>query len=215
MSYKEMLFRGKKVFVEVDAGGKIKLAGGRASMKYRLDDERVYNPNPANLSEPSGAPSAPQAPVAGARPQAAKKGPIPKDAVVAFTDGACSGNPGLAGLGYLVVFPDGTRIQKGEPLGHGTNNIAELTAILRVLELVSDKNAQVIIHTDSSYSIGVLTLGWKAKANQELIRRIREELSRFSRLELRKVKGHAGVPENELVDELARTSCETQKIVEL
>ncbi len=209
-----MLFRGKKVFVEVDAGGKIVLAGGRASMKYRLEDERVYNPNPTNLCDPGGAPLSSPPPSAASSRQAKASRSIPAGAIVAYTDGACSGNPGPAGLGYCVAFPDGRRIQKGEPLGMGTNNIAELTAILRVLELVQDKGAPLVIHTDSAYSIGVLTLGWKAKANQALIRRIRDEISRFAHLELRKVKGHAGVPDNELVDELARSSCETQTVVE-
>ena len=58
--------------------------------------------------------------------------------------------------------------------------------------------------TDSSYCIGVLSKGWKAKANQELIAELRGEVSRFSDLRFVKVPGHAGVPDNERVDELAR-----------
>ena len=127
---------------------------------------------------------------------------------------ACSGNPGPAGLGYSVVFPDGRRIERGEPLGEGTNNIAELTAIFRVLEIVEDPSQKLLIHTDSEYSIGVLSRGWKAKANKELIKKIRSRLSKFTNIEFVKVKGHAGVPENELVDDLARNSSETQTVIE-
>ncbi|HUT76081.1 MAG TPA: ribonuclease H, partial [Polyangia bacterium] len=131
--------------------------------------------------------------------------------VVAYTDGACIGNPGPAGLGYTVIWPDGRRVERGEPLGHGTNNIAELTAILRVLELLADdRERPVVIHSDSEYAIGVLIRGWKAKANQRLIQRIRAQLGRFKAVELRKVPAHSGVPDNELVDGLARLAAETQ-----
>jgi ribonuclease HI len=113
-----------------------------------------------------------------------------------------------------VTYPDGKQIRRGEPIGHGTNSVAELTAIFRVLELVNERERPLVIHTDSSYSIGVLTQGWKAKANTELIYRIQNAMKSFARLELRKVKGHAGIPENELVDELARNAAQTQQNVD-
>jgi ribonuclease HI len=222
MPFKEMKFKEKKVFVEVDEHGDILLDGHRARMKYRLDDEMVYRPNLRNLEALDG--SGRDTPVSSARlessdralqkPRADKK-KVETNAgrIIAHTDGACLGNPGPSGLGYLIVFPDGRRVEKGEPLGNGTNNIAELTAILRVLEHVEDKEAPLTIHSDSSYSLGVLTKGWKAKANQALIANIKEALGRFSKVTFKKVKGHAGIPENERVDELARTAAELQKTV--
>src|SRR6185369_11400278 len=93
-----------------------------------------------------------------------------------YADGACSGNPGPAGLGIVVVSPDGTRIEGYEYLGHATNNVAELTAILRAAEIVPIE-AAAVVHTDSQYSIGVLTKGWKAKANQELIANVKSVLA--------------------------------------
>jgi ribonuclease HI len=227
MSFKEMQFKGKRVFVEIDETGSVIVDKGRAKMKYKLDDDKIYSPGVLNLSEVNSTEAASKiyqsTAVAGA-PKKTKTGgaspekkvtllPEDADAVIAFTDGACSGNPGPAGLGYFIRFPDGRRIEKGEPLGNGTNNIAELTAILRVLENVEDVHARIIIHTDSSYSIGVLTAGWKAKANQTLIATIKSALRKFSAVELRKVKGHAGIEENEIVDRLARESAEQQKIV--
>ncbi|MCP4602938.1 MAG: ribonuclease HI [Proteobacteria bacterium] len=175
-------------------------------MKYEPDDNRIYSPNIKNLTEVDDT----------ERPDEIDDNRSPEDleTIVAYTDGACIGNPGPAGLGYVITFPDGRQIKRGEPLGQGTNNIAELTAIARVLDLIERPTDPVVIHTDSKYAIGVLILGWKAKANQKLIHQIKKNLARFPRLELRKVKGHAGVPENELVDDLARNAAKAQTLVE-
>ncbi|HEV8324743.1 MAG TPA: ribonuclease H [Myxococcota bacterium] len=124
-------------------------------------------------------------------------------AVLAYTDGACSGNPGPCGIG-VVLLAGRHRKEVSEFLGPGTNNVAELTAILRALQLIKDRGRDVRVHSDSAYAIGVLTKGWKAKANQELVAEIRALMTHFPRLRLVKVAGHAGVPENERADELAR-----------
>ncbi len=131
--------------------------------------------------------------------EGAKTGAI----IVAYTDGACSGNPGPAGLG-VVVLDAGARVELGEYLGSGTNNIAELTAILRALEIVEDRTREFLVHTDSQYAIGVLSKGWKAKANTELIASIRGALAGHPRVSLVYVPGHSGVAWNERADELAR-----------
>jgi len=128
-------------------------------------------------------------------------------AVQLWTDGACSGNPGPAGVGVFYEYGDETR-ELSEYLGSATNNIAELTAILRGLEMVSDPGAPIDLMTDSEYCIGLLGLGWKAKANQELVAKLREAYGRFTDLQLVKVKGHAGVHGNERADELAREAIE-------
>lgn len=219
MAYKQMKFKDRLVFVETDEQGELVIDGGRASMKYRPDDDRVYHPWPGNLTEvdqesdDSGKAPSRRVRAAPATKKAEGTGRN-GEAIVAYTDGACIGNPGPSALGYLVIWPDGRQAQKGEPLGHGTNNTAELTAILRVLEMLDGATAPVTIHTDSAYAIGVLTRGWKAKANQALIRTIKLALSRVEKVELRKVAGHAGVAENELVDDLARTAARAQREVD-
>ena len=124
-------------------------------------------------------------------------------AVQLWTDGACTGNPGPAGAGVLYRYQGVERVLS-EYLGDGTNNIAELTAILRGLEMVSDVTLPIDVMTDSSYCIGLLTKGWKAKANQELVATLRQKMAEFQDVRLIKVKGHAGIPENERADELAR-----------
>jgi ribonuclease HI len=128
---------------------------------------------------------------------------------VAYGDGACSGNPGPAGLGVVVIAPDG-KIREGfEFLGVGTNNIAELTAVLRALEATPVDAKGLLVHTDSQYAIGVLQKGWKAKANQELVAKVKEALAARPGVRLSYVPGHAGVPMNERADELAREAIRT------
>src|SRR6185369_8344180 len=72
---------------------------------------------------------------------------VPKHAWTVYADGACSGNPGPAGLGIVMVSPEGKMLEGYEYLGSATNNIAELTAILRAAELVP-VGAEAVVHTD-------------------------------------------------------------------
>jgi ribonuclease HI len=67
------------------------------------------------------------------------------------------------------------------------------------------------MHTDSKYAIGVLSMGWKAKANQELVQRAKQALSRLADVELIHVPGHAGVPLNERADALAVQAVREEK----
>jgi ribonuclease HI len=131
----------------------------------------------------------------------------PGETIHVWTDGACSGNPGPMGIGIVVLAGD-KRKEHGEYLGKGTNNIAELTAIQRGLEIAGElmpgQGHPVRVYTDSSYSIGLLTQGWKAKANQALVAELRRIIASYRNLRMVKVEGHAGVPENERCDLLAR-----------
>jgi ribonuclease HI len=136
--------------------------------------------------------------------------PLPADAIHVWTDGACTGNPGPAGLG-VVVLDGETRREHREYLGHGTNNIAELTAVLRGLDMLDRTDRPVLVYTDSSYSIGVLSLGWKAKANVELVAEIKDRIGAFDDVRFVKVPGHAGVIENERCDALARAAISARR----
>jgi ribonuclease HI len=202
-----MRFKGESVWVRADDSGRPVLdAAGRAEMKYRESDAKSYRPLPVNLiPDPGGGP--PEPPRAPRRPRpdgVTKRAPATGGpAVEIWTDGACSGNPGPMGIG-VVVIDDGKRREKGEYLGVGTNNIAELTAIERGIDLADGgQPRRMRVYTDSSYAIGVLDKGWKAKANQELIARLKRRLAPLD-VEFVKVSGHAGVPENERCDERAR-----------
>ena len=165
--------------------------------------------SPAPTPRRATRPRRPPAPTA-----AAATGP---DVIHVWTDGACTGNPGPMGIGVVVIAgqaPSATRREIGEFLGVGTNNIAELVAIERGLETAAEidptRARPVRVYSDSAYSIGVVSMGWKAKANQDLVARLRKLASGFTGLTFVKVAGHAGVVENERCDELARRAIETR-----
>jgi ribonuclease HI len=190
-----------------EAGGPVRprdLSTGAPGTAGRSRAPRAAETARANLPSPvEGISRASQA----APPSRTAQDRLPANAVEIWTDGACSGNPGPMGIGVVVI--DGAkRREAGEYLGVGTNNIAELTAIERGLELAAEARRAgprpLRVYTDSSYAIGVLSKGWKAKANQELIARVRRLLATLPGVEFVKVAGHAGVPENERCDELAR-----------
>jgi ribonuclease HI len=222
-----MSFRGDSVWVLVDQQGRMVLDSGRAEMRYRVEDTRSYRPAAANLSAlpgggevmASAAEATPRARSAGSAPaKTARAGAEPPqmpagNAVHVWTDGACSGNPGPMGIG-VVVLTNGDRRELGEYLGTGTNNIAELTAIERGLgiaaELLPAWERPVRVYTDSAYAIGLLSKEWKAKANKELVARLRDIVAGIRDLVFVKVEGHSGVPENERCDELARMAIETR-----
>ena len=128
------------------------------------------------------------------------------ETIIVFTDGACSGNPGPGGYG-VVLRAGGTQRTISGWLGDAcTNNIAELTAILRALEAIRDPSRPVHLYSDSSYALGLLTQNWKAKANTELVAELRKKAREFPRLKLIKIEGHAGHEGNELADSLARAA---------
>ena len=124
-------------------------------------------------------------------------------AINIYTDGACAGNPGPAGLGVVMKDGSGTR-ELSIYLGQGTNNVAELSAIRYAAEAVAGTSRPVRIYTDSQYSIGILTRGWKAKANTELVAAVKRTLADLPNVRLVYVPGHAGHKGNERADRLAR-----------
>jgi ribonuclease HI len=75
--------------------------------------------------------------------------------------------------------------------------------VLRAVELATELGRPLRLYTDSQYSIGVLTQGWKARANKELVARVKGALRAHADAELFHVRGHEGVVLNEDADELA------------
>jgi ribonuclease HI len=199
-----MRFKNSKVWVAADAEGRPIETGGRALIKYQLDqpqDYRVRTENLRRLDEVAAAPAAPAA-KAPRRSAPAVKDCTEEGIVHIYTDGASSGNPGPSGIGVVLIYGS-QRKEIGEYIGEATNNIAELLAIQKGLAAVKKKDLPVRVYTDSSYALGVLTRNWKAKKNQELIAAIRNDMAPFKNLRLVKVEGHNGVVENERADRLA------------
>ena len=218
-----MNLRGARVLVRVDEQGTlVPGSDGRVEVRYRAGESRPYRASPRNLEAfvgdaellPDDACSEPGA--GGAEPASSQQKAAKKTAaaaratqrvhaegtIIVYADGACSGNPGPAGIG-VVVQDGGVRKELSKYLGQGTNNVAELTALLEAANVVEELERPVRMHTDSKYAIGVLSQGWKAKANQELVARAKQALSRLKDLELIHVPGHAGVLLNERADALA------------
>jgi len=137
----------------------------------------------------------------------------------AFTDGACSGNPGPGGWGALLQAREGGVVSRERELSGGerltTNNRMELMAAIAALEAL-ERAAAITIVTDSAYVKGGLTgwiHGWKRNGwrtadkkpvkNEDLWRRL-DAAAQAHQVTWEWVKGHAGHPENERADELAR-----------
>jgi ribonuclease HI len=204
-------FRGKRVLVRVSALGRPSTSNGRVDIRFGASDARTYPASPANVTlDPSSElvddrSAGEEAP---ARKTPSAQAPLEKP-WIAYTDGACTGNPGPAGSGLVLVDPSGKLAKEAYRfLGPATNNVAELTAIAMVFDHLP-KDAPVVVHTDSKYAIGVLTLGWKAKANGELIAAVKKRLAAHP-VRLKYVPGHSGIPLNERADELAREAIATR-----
>ena len=137
----------------------------------------------------------------------------------AYTDGACSGNPGPGGWGVLMRAMDGDTVLKERELSGGeansTNNRMELLAAINALEALGRTSAITII-TDSQYVKNGVTgwiHGWKRNGWKTAAKKPVKNVELWQRLEAAQaghqvtwewVKGHAGHPENERADELAR-----------
>lgn len=217
MRWQAMKLRGNTVYVRLgDDGHPAADAGGRVDVIYKLSSAtKIYRAALRNLEPDAGAGAPVELTVSdgAGRGDGAPVGERDPDAIIVYTDGACTGNPGPMGIGVVIV-DRGKRQEIGEFLGpSGTNNIAELTAILRALQAVppEHRGREVVIHADSAYAIGLLSKSWKAKANQALVAELREVARGFPRLRFVKVKGHAGVPENERADQLATGAISTRR----
>lgn len=141
--------------------------------------------------------------------------PTPTPTVELFTDGACSGNPGPGGWAYLLRHPKSGKAVEGsggEP--QTTNNRMELSAVIEGLSSLTRRSV-VELYSDSQYVLKGLNEwmpGWKRKGwktaskqpvkNVDLWKRL-DELKDGHEIHFHWVKGHAGHPENERVDELA------------
>ncbi|MFN3291925.1 MAG: ribonuclease HI [Gemmobacter sp.] len=144
----------------------------------------------------------------------------------AYTDGACSGNPGPGGWGVLLVAREGEATLKERELSGGepetTNNRMELMAAISALESLGRPSAITLV-TDSAYVKNGVTgwiHGWKRNGwrtadnkpvkNMDLWQRLDAAQARHQ-VTWRWIKGHAGHAENERADALARAGMAPHK----
>ena len=139
--------------------------------------------------------------------------------IIAYTDGACSGNPGPGGWGVILQAKDGLVLIKERELFGGekdtTNNRMELIAAISCLESL-EKPTTLTLFTDSNYVKGGITewmktwkknewktTGKKSVKNVDLWKRL-DKARQMHNVTWKWVKGHSGQAENERADELAR-----------
>jgi len=137
----------------------------------------------------------------------------------AYTDGACSGNPGPGGWGVLMIARDGETVLKERTLSGGealtTNNRMELMAAISALEALS-RPSDITVVTDSAYvknGVSEWIHGWKRNGWKTSTNKPVKNSDLWQRLDAARsphkvtwqwIKGHAGHAENERADELAR-----------
>ena len=145
----------------------------------------------------------------------------------AYTDGACSGNPGPGGWGVLLIAKDGDTVIKERDLFGGepetTNNRMELMAAIMALETLA-RPSELTIITDSAYVKNGITgwlHGWKRNGWRTTSKKPVKNVDLWQRLDEARdrhhvtwewIKGHAGHPENERADELARAGMKPFKL---
>jgi ribonuclease HI len=135
--------------------------------------------------------------------------------VIAYTDGACSGNPGPGAWAYRLEWPDGRVDEAAGAEAATTNNREELKAVREALLAVRRRVGggpawSVVIRTDSLGAVNWLTGRWKRRANLDLYPGIDPLVDAGVRFE--HVRGHSGHPGNERVDALAVAA--TRRLVE-
>jgi len=138
--------------------------------------------------------------------------------VIIYTDGACSGNPGLGGWGTILMYQGHEKELSGGNKDT-TNNIMEITAVIEGLKALK-KPCKVQIYSDSAYVVnafnqkwiyGWMKNGWKNASkepvkNKELWQEL-YALTKKHEVTFIKVKGHADNEYNNRCDELARNAC--------
>ncbi len=148
--------------------------------------------------------------------------------ITIYTDGSCSKNPGPGGFGVVVVKDNKVIAAYQEKEDNTTNNRMEMKAIIYALETYgtdpSDFTAP-IVYSDSSYCVNSFTnwiKSWKANGwaraggkkleNLDLIKTY-DMLCRNYKIDLRKIKGHAGEMYNELADALATGRMTVEEVI--
>lgn len=142
--------------------------------------------------------------------------------VFIYTDGACSGNPGVGGWGAILMYGSAKKEISGAE-EYTTNNRMELRAVIEALKCLKEP-CKVELYTDSSYVHNAFVDGWiwnwlrngwqtsnkKPVENQDLWNEL-IGLTRIHRLNWNKVKGHADNEYNNRCDKLATSAASELK----
>ncbi len=142
--------------------------------------------------------------------------------VTLYTDGACSGNPGVGGWGAVLMFGEHEKRISGA-FAETTNNRMEVFAVISGLECLKEP-CEVTVYSDSAYTVNSFNSGWiyswagngwkkadnKPVLNSDLWQRLLE-LTKIHKVTFVKVKGHADNEYNNICDKLATTAIKEYK----
>ena len=142
--------------------------------------------------------------------------------VTLYTDGACSGNPGVGGWGAVLIY-NGVEKRISGADGSTTNNRMEMTAVIEGLNCLKEP-CEVDVYSDSAYTVNAFLQGWvfgwakngfkkadnKPVLNEDLWRNLLA-LSNIHKLNFIKVKGHADNEYNNICDKLATDAVKNYK----
>ncbi len=134
--------------------------------------------------------------------------------VTLYTDGACSGNPGVGGWGAVLIFKNKEkRISGAQP--STTNNRMEMTAVIEGLKCLKEPCA-VTVYSDSAYTVNAFVQGWVESWQQNGFKKADNKpvlnadlwaellsLTKTHKVSFKKVKGHADNKYNNVCDKLA------------
>jgi ribonuclease HI len=124
-----------------------------------------------------------------------------------YTDGAYSSVKDQMGIGIVILKNDRPILEYSKMFLEGTNNKAEVAAMIIGLRLIKNPIDSLTIISDSMYCIGCASLGWKRKKNVKLWEEFDKQFERVKQLcpnvEFKHVKGHSGDKWNERADKLA------------
>ena len=149
--------------------------------------------------------------------------PVKKEEIIIYTDGSSIGNPGPGGWGAIVSVNGWVR-EFGGKEKHTTNNRMELLSSIEALKHVFNETGEITVYTDSQYLINGVTKwvhgwkknGWKTGAKEDVLNKdLWEELDALNeelKTEWQYAPGHAGVPGNERVDEIAQGFARGEKV---
>ena len=124
-----------------------------------------------------------------------------------YTDGAYSSVKDQMGIGIVILKNDRPILEYSKMFSEGTNNKAEVAAIIIGLRLIKNPIDSLTVISDSMYCVGCASLGWKRKKNVKLWEEFDKQFERVKQLcpsiEFKHVKGHSGDKWNERADKLA------------
>ena len=179
-----MLFKGCKVYAQISQDGTLVEKDGVVKIKYQLQQENEYLARASAIQEITEHElkkmkhqrEQREKPSTIKNPPPASEEIFDDNTIFVFTDGACTGNPGPAGIGVFFQYRDNKK----------------------------DPTLPVALFTDSSYCYGVLTSSLRAKKNRDLVEEIKKKMGRFPLLKFFKVEGHKGIEGNEKANLLAQ-----------